>query len=467
MRTRKPLVLLVERETDASRSLAAALREQPVRLLWVHDEEAALHALAEERVDAVIAPLHAPRIDGLALLRRTRVHHPAAGVVLIAQGGDLERSLAALRAGASVEVGPVPPEKLVVLLERGFAEQAVAAQLADARARLEERFGLPHLVASSAPMRRVLEQVAQVAPLRVPVLVEGGPGSGKRTIAQAIHQSGPRRDEPFVWVACEALAPDEAEAELFGVAEGVRPGGARPGRFARADGGTLYLGGVAALPPAAQAALLQSLHDGAFAPIGAPAPQRADVRLIAGTDRDLTAEVAAGRFRADLRERLGVVHIRIPTLEERREDLPLLVERLLAEIGRERGRRPPVVTRGALERLAASPWPDNVRGLRHTLEVMAASAHGRRALSLSDLPDELRGPDDPDRIGVAVGMTVSETESRLIAATLRHSGGDKRRAAALLGIGLRTLYRKLREYDLEEAPPRRRGAPVRRRRARR
>jgi DNA-binding NtrC family response regulator len=466
MRIRKPRVLLVERETDASRALSAALRGRPIQLLWAHDEEAALNVLGEERVDAVIAPLRAPRIDGLALLRRARARHPAACVVLVAEGGDLERTLAALRAGASyVEPAPVPPEKLAVLLERGLAAQAVAAQLAETRARLEERWGLAHLVANSPPMRRALEQVVQVAPLRVPVVVEGAPGSGKRTIAQAIHQGGPRRDEPFVWVACDAIAPDEVEAELFGVAEGARPGGARVGRFARADGGTLYLGGAAALPPAAQAALLRALHDGGFEPIGARSTQRADVRLIVGTERDLGAEVAAGRFRADLRERLSVVHIRVPSLDERREDLPLLVERLLAEIGRERGRRPPVVTRGALERLAAHAWPDNARGLRHTLEAMTASAHGRHALSLSDLPDDLRGPEDAERVEATVGMTVSEAERRLIAATLHHSGGDKRRAAALLGIGLRTLYRKLREYDLEETPGREPRA--RRRRSRR
>jgi DNA-binding NtrC family response regulator len=179
------------------------------------------------------------------------------------------------------------------------------------------------------------------------------------------------------------------------------------------------------------------------------------VRLIAATRLDLSKEAAAGRFRPDLHERLGVVIIRVPPLRERREDLPLLVETLLSEIDRERGRRASRITRGALDRLALYDWPGNVRELRQTLEAMMVLAEGRRTLSLSDLPPELFNPKTAFRLEVAPGMTVSEVERRLIEATLSHSGADKRRAAALLGIGLRTLYRKLREYGLPDEPPRR------------
>jgi DNA-binding NtrC family response regulator len=447
MRIRKPRILVVGREDDAARALVAALRARPFQVLWTHDDESAANALAAERVDALIVPLRAPRIDGLALLRRARARYSECCVVLVAESGEVERAAAAMREGASgFESAGAPPEKLVALLERAFAQQAVASRLEEARARLDDRFGLPRLVAHAPAMRRVLEQVAQVAASRVPVLLEGPAGSGKRTLAQAIHQGGPRRDEPFVWVACDALPADEAEAELFGrVAQEREPG--RAGRFARAEGGTLFLGEVASLPAAAQGALLRALHDGGFVPVGGREPQRADVRLIAATRLDLAAEVGAGRFRSDLNERLGVVRIRVPALEERREDLPLLVESLLLELGRERGRKALHVTRGAIERLAAHRWPGNVRELRQTLEAMLVVAEGRRTLAASDLPAALRAPaEDGARLEVTVGMTVGEVERRLIAATLRATGDDKRRAAALLGIGLRTLYRKLREY---------------------
>jgi len=300
----------------------------------------------------------------------------------------------------------------------------------------------------SPAMRRALEQAVQVAASRSPVLIEGEPGVGKRRLAQSLHRSGPRRAAPFAWVACEALPAEEAQAELFGRDE--EGGGGRPGRFEGAEGGTLFLDEVAALPSAAQASLLRALHDGGVVPLGGREPRRADVRLIASTSRDLVREVAEGRFRADLCDRLGLVRVRIPPLRERREDLAVLAAELLAEIGRESGRRAGAVTPGALERLAAHDWPGNVRELREVLEAAVASRAGRGPLGVADLPPALRGgPASPRGIEAAVGMTVAEVERRLIEATLEHAGRDKRRAAALLGIGLRTLYRKVREFGLD------------------
>jgi DNA-binding NtrC family response regulator len=371
-------------------------------------------------------------------------------VVLLGEGGDLERGLAAMREGAAdFQAGVVIPDKVVAVLERGFAEQARGEQLADARARLDGEFGLARLAGHSAAMHRVLEQAAQIAATRSPLLIEGEPGSGKRRMAQAIHQSGPRSDEPFAWVACLGLSAEDAEAELFGREDAATGAVERVGRFERAEGGTLFLDEVAALPAAAQAALLRAIHDRSFVPQGAREPRRADVRLIAATARDLAGEVAAGRFRADLYERLAVVRMSIPPLRERAADLPALVAQLIAEIAREQGKRVSGMSRGALECLAAHAWPGNVCELRNALEAAIAGAAGRGPLRLSDFPEGLRGAASARTpIEAAVGMTVEEVERRLIEATLAHAAGDKRRAAALLGIGLRTLYRKIREYGL-------------------
>jgi DNA-binding NtrC family response regulator len=448
MRHRQPRLLIVAPDGESTRGLASFLRDQPIHVRVAHDDETAHNALRSARVDALIAPIRAPRVDGLALMRRVRTRYPEAFVVLLGEGGDLERGLGAMREGAADFVlGPAIPARLLAILVREFERQALAARLAEARDRIEARYGLAHLASHSASMRRVLEQIGQVAGTRVPVLILGGRGSGRRTIAQAIHQSGPRRDEPFVWVACEALAYDEAESELFGSdLEGAA--GPRAGRFERADGGTLYLGEVTSLSPPAQAALLRALHDRNFVRVGGREPLSADVRLLAATSLDIGAEVAAGRFRADLADRLGTVRIQLPSLRDRLEDLPLLVNRMLAELNREHGRRITGITRGALERLAAHTWPGNLRELRDRLEAMVVLADGHRALAVSDLPPELRGPAGRAPIAATVGMTVEEVERQLISATLQHAGGDKRRAAALLGIGLRTLYRKVREYGL-------------------
>lgn len=273
-------------------------------------------------------------------------------------------------------------------------------------------------------MRRVLEQVAQVAGTRAPLLIEGEYGSGRHRVALAIHRAGPRANGPFVRVHLTALPAEGAEEALFG------DGGSL---HASAAGGTLYLEDVDTLPPAAQARLLLALHD------------RRGVRVIASTTADLAAEVARGAFRADLRDRLAVVRVRVPALRERRDDLEPLALQILAERRERGGAR--ALTPGALERLAAHDWPGNVRELRDVLASMAAHRKGRGPLTVSDLPEHWRGA-APSGLAITVGMTVSEAERRLIAATLEHTGADKRRAAAMLGIGLRTLYRKIREYRL-------------------
>ncbi|HTO89843.1 MAG TPA: sigma-54 dependent transcriptional regulator [Candidatus Sulfotelmatobacter sp.] len=449
MRHRQPRVLIVGPDAEWARTLAAFLRGRGMQVRVAHDDETAYNALDDSRVDALIAPLRAPRIDGLALLRRARARVPEASVILTGEGADLERGIRAMREGAAeFVIGALIPERALAMLERGFERQALAARLEQAEARLDQRYGLSHLVTHSAAMRRVLEQIGQVAATRVPVLILGAPGSGRRMVAQAIHQNGPRRDEPFVWVACDVLTREEAESELFGQDSDSPAGGPRAGRFERADGGTLFLGEVGALPTPAQAALLRALHDRSFVRVGGRETQSADVRVLAATERDLSAEVAAGRFRSDLAERLSTVRIQVPALRERSEDLPLLIQRMLAELNREYGRRVTGVTRGVLERFAAYAWPGNVRELRDRLESMVALADGKRSLEVSDLPAELQGPAERRALSVTVGMTVEEVERELISATLRRVAGDKRRAAALLGIGLRTLYRKVREFGL-------------------
>ena len=318
---------------------------------------------------------------------------------------------------------------------RSTSSRAARGRRADLETRLDERFGFERLAARSRAMLRVLDQARQLAATRVPVLIEGEPGAGKGTLAAALHHNGPRRSARFVRVTCDTAAAD-LERSLFGAAAPA----VRPGAFARAAGGTLFLDRVEALPSAVQIQLLRALQEGAA--------ERAGARVIAaGTD--LAARVASGSFREDLLQRLGVVRIALPPLRERLEDLPLLVGQILAERNRTHGRRVTGVTPGVLESLRRQPWPGNVRELCDVLEAMVIPAVGRRTLDLSDLPVSLRDPADaPETLQLAVGMTVAEAERRLIVATMRQVGGDKPRAAAMLGIGLRTLYRKLKEFGI-------------------
>jgi two-component system, NtrC family, response regulator AtoC len=442
-----PTVLLVDQEGDTTRALVAFLRDQGLEVVRAHDSEGGHNALDLTRVDCLVTALRGPRIDGLDLLRRARERNPEVCVVLISRGADAGLAVEAMRQGAAdFQVKPLNHEKLLAVLRSGLERQALVERVVELEAQLDERFGLERLTGHSRAIVGVMEQVRHVASTRATVLIEGETGTGKGLVAQAIHQNSPRRGERFVWVNCGALAEDVIESELFGHGRGAFAGAGaqRQGRFELADGGTLFLDEIGGLPPAVQIKLLRVLQDRSFERVGGGESLKADVRLIAATRSDLVAEVAAGRFREDLYYRLSVVRVQMPPLRARSEDIPLLVGGFIREFDREHGRRVTGVTRGVLDRLMRHPWPGNVRELRNTVEGMVLFAEGRRALDLSDLPDALREVDAAgESLELRVGMTVDETERRLIHATLRHCGNDKPRAAAMLGIGLRTLYRKL------------------------
>ena len=316
--------------------------------------------------------------------------------------------------------------------------------------RLDDPFSVAPFTGHSRAIGRVMEQVRHLASTHAAVLIEGEVGTGKGLAAQAIHLSGPRRSRPFVRLDCGAMGEALIERELFGFEPGESSvdGAARTGRLDLADGGTLFLDEIHALAPGAQVRMLRVLQDHAFERVDGRETLKVDVRLIAAS-RDLAAQVREERFREDLFQRLGVVRIVLPPLRERREDIPLLVDRILADSSRARSRGVKGVTRGVLDRLMEHPWPGNVRELREAIEAMVTVARRGRALELADLGQSLEVPgSDAGRLEISVGTTVEDAERQLIAATLAHTRGDKPRAAALLGIGLRTLYRKIKAYGV-------------------
>lgn len=307
--------------------------------------------------------------------------------------------------------------------------------------------GTDPFVGASRAIERTEERIRHLAASHTVVLVEGELGTGKGAAARALHRHGPRHDGPFVVIDCAGADPRALERELFGVASPADD--ARPGGLEQADGGTIYLDEIAATPQAVQVRLLHLLQDRAFERVGGGATVKVDVRLVAGTARDLDRPVREGRFRQDLFRRLSAARITLPPLRERQEDIPAMVERFLRDANRRHRRKVKSVTRGVLERLQRHTWPGNVRELRDTIESMVISSPGGRPLDLADLPEALRaeGEGRPG-LEIAPGMTVQEVERALIAVTLAHVGGVKPRAAQMLGIGLRTLYRKIEEYGL-------------------
>jgi DNA-binding NtrC family response regulator len=452
MQRQKPIVLVVDRESDETKALITFLRQNDLEVIWTRDGESAFTVIDDTRIDCLVTELRVQRIDGMALLRRARERNSEVCAAVITHGAEIEIAVEAMRQGAyDFQVKPLNLEKLLAVLQRGLSHQALAARVAEIEGQLDRRLGLERLTGHSRAIQRVMDQISAIAPTRATVLIEGETGTGKGVVAQAIHQNSPRKDERFVWVNLGALAEGVIESELFGHERGAFTGASamRRGRFEIADGGTLLLDEIGEAPPAVQVKLLRVLQDRAFERVGGADTIKTDVRLIAATNRDLAAEVKAGRFREDLFHRLGVVRIQMPPLRDRREDIPLLVEAFVREFNREHGRKVTGLTRGALERLLRCPWPGNVRELKNNVEGMVVFAQGRRPLDVSDLPDALRELEsEGEKLAVTVGMTVEEAERQLIAATLRHTGQDKPRAAAMLGIGLRTLYRKIKRFSI-------------------
>ncbi len=441
----RPRVLVALRASEHERALTALLGARGFDVVSVRDTESALHALERERMDGLVCAARTARLDGLAVLDRARAQQPALCAVMVANGDTRGLALEAVRRGAyEFQMEPLDLDMLAATLRQGLAHQRLAERVIERAEPLERQPARRVLTGRSREIRRVSDQVRHLAATRAPVLLEGEPGTGKGVVARALHQNGPRRDRRFERVRCGALPEGVLEVELFG-AEGAGP----PGALERSEGGTLFVDEVDQAPAAVQSRLLRFLQERTFERVGGTAQRRADVRLVAACGSDLALAVRAGQFRRDLYDLLALTRVHLPPLRERRTDLPLLVEELLRAANRAHGRRLVGVTSGVLDRFGRYDWPGNVSELRAVLDDMVATAHGRRTLDVDGLPDGIRGgPAATSALALDVGMTLAATERRLIEATLAHTQGDKPRAAAMLGIGLRTLYRRLDEWGL-------------------
>jgi DNA-binding NtrC family response regulator len=445
MTTPRPRVLVALPGAEPGRALAEFLDGNGFDAVTVRDTESALNALDREHVDGLVCAARAPRLDGLSVLDRARERSASLCAVMLANGDTRALALEAVRRGAyDFQLEPLDREKLLATLRLGLTHQRLAQRVTEIEEGLDKRFGWRALTGRSRAIQRVRDQVRQLAATRAPVLLEGEPGTGKSVVARGLHHNGPRRERRFERVRCGALPEGVLEVELFG-SEAAGAAGA----VERADGGTLLIEHVDQAPASVQVRLLRLLQDRVVERTGGAQSRRADVRVIAACDGELATAVRAGRLRDDLYYLLAVTRVTLPPLRERLEDLPLLVEELVRAANREHGRRVPGVTAGTLDRLARHDWPGNVSELRNMIDSMVSTARGRRPLDPDSLPAFLRGAArDGASLEIGVGMTLAAAERRLVEATLAHTEGDKRRAAALLGVSLRTLYRRLEEWGL-------------------
>jgi DNA-binding NtrC family response regulator len=447
-------ILIVEDEENARKGYEALLRKWNYEVLGVGSGEDALAKFPEFRPGVILADVELPGMNGLDLLRHLGEEIQHIPVIIITGRGSDERVVQAIEAGAFWYIEkPLKPPVLKALLDRALGRSRDRKAVAVLTRQLREAGKLGVLVGASRPMQEVMRQVEMASPSTASVLITGETGSGKEMVARSIHMLSPRAERPFIAINCSAIPESLMESEIFGHERGAFTGAAerRIGCFELADGGTLLLDEIGEMPPATQAKLLRVLEDHKIRRLGSKVETPVDVRVLAATNKNPEQAVADGHLRQDLYFRLNVFNIHLPPLRDHKDDLPLLVDSLLAEVSEKHGKKVAGVGSDVMDLFKSYPWPGNVRELRNVLE-RAAIASDRGTVSRSHLPSEFGRAPATTSSGLGalrfpVGTTVDAVERELIIQTLAATSQNKTRAAELLGISLKTLHNKLKEYE--------------------
>ncbi len=450
-------ILIVEDEKNAREALGEVF-ERAHDVFLAEDAEQGLGVLAEQDVDLVLTDIVLPgESDGLDLLEQARARHPGLPVIVMTAYGSVGKAVRAMRHGAHDFLEkPLDLTLLRNLVASTLKGRDAAPASAVFRSDLEASGVPPGFVGQSSGVREVFRIVQKAAPTNATVLILGESGTGKELVAEAIHRASPRADGPFVKVNCAALPEGLLESELFGHVKGSFTGATsdRAGRFEAANGGTLFLDEVGEVPVHTQVKLLRVLQNREIERVGETAPRAVDVRLVAATNADLDDGVRKGTFREDFFFRLKVIQIRMPPLRERRSDIPLLAEHFRVISAERHHRDVRTFSREAMDLLVEYDWPGNVRELENVVEAAVVLADGPQ-IGTDVLPEEIGGDQrvedlpDTDGVRIAPGTSLPEAERRIILDTLQRTDGNKTAAARILGIGLRTLYRKLEQYGQE------------------
>jgi two-component system response regulator HydG len=443
-------VLVVDDSVEMARLLADRLSDAGYAVEVQASGKAALAALGERAFELVLADLRMEEVDGLDVLDAARRLDPPPPVIIMTAYGAIDTAITAMRRGAfHYLTKPFQWKEVLLQVERALQDRRLRDENRALRQALRERSGPPSLVGQSPPMQRLYEMIARVASSQAPVLIRGESGTGKELVARAVHLEGPRRERPFVPVNCTTLPESLLESELFGHVRGAftSASSARRGLFLEADGGTLFLDEIGDMAPELQARLLRVVEDGEVRPVGSDSPRRVDVRIIAATHQDLEQRVREGRFRPDLFYRLQVVQLVLPPLAARTADIPALVQHFLQR-ARERNRTSPAreVTPELVSALARADWPGNVRQLENLMERLVVFAR-RPVLGVEDLQNEALETGGAGAPAFAQHrlMPLRDFENEYIAWVVAHCGGNKTRAAEVLGIDVSTIHRRERE----------------------
>jgi two-component system response regulator AtoC len=447
-------VLIVDDETNSAQALSALVQEQGYSTAVASSLREARQQLMLMPAQAVILDLHLPDGNGFSLLEDAALV-AGAEIILVTGHASIESSVRALRLGAvDYLVKPVQPAQLKQVLQRLGQGREVRADIQKRAAEVPQSGQFGRLIGESAAMQRVYAQIARVAPTAVNVFIVGESGTGKELVAQTLHELSRRRRAPLLSVNCGAISAQLIESELFGHEKGSFTGASRQhrGYFERADGGTLFLDEITEMPMDLQVKLLRVLETGAFTRVGSEDPIQTDVRILAATNRNPHEAVSAGRLREDLFYRLDVFEIALPALRARAGDATLLAKTFLREVNELEGLELSF-SEGALQALETYSWPGNVRELRNVVCRSALMADGKRIeeLALPEVPNTAAHAVGNGTLKSSVGSTIAQAERDLILATLEHCHGLREPTAEMLGISLKTLYNRLRDYGQSPA----------------
>jgi len=445
-------ILVVDDDEALRTSLVEALEALPVVITTAASGAEAVALLAERRFAVVVTDLVMKGVDGFAVLAAAKQNYANCRVVMLTGHGGREVAVQAMEKGATYYVEkPVDLADLRAKVKKSLEDHQKDVAYDELRGQLDRSFGIEGIVGQDPQMQRVLGLVRQIAGTAASVLILGASGTGKELVARAIHALSPRNKRPFVAINCGGMSEGTIESELFGHVKGAFTGAVadREGKFEYAAGGTLLLDEVGEMPMPTQVKLLRVLEERAVVRLGDNKNRPVDVRVLAATNADLLQKVKDGSFRQDLYFRLKVVTIDLPALRERRSDIKLLIEHFLAHFRKAHGKDVESIDRDALVALVQYDWPGNVRELRNAVESMVVRSKGN-ILTRADLPPEIWAPLPSDQDGwqFLAGRTATEVEKHHIRVSLELCGGNRQKTAKTMGLSERTLYRKIKEYEL-------------------
>ena len=446
-------ILVVDDEINIRGALVTLLEKKRYQVRGAGTGEEALEQLETAAADLVLTDLKMPGMGGMEFLRRLKQKWPDTEVLVMTAYGSIDTAIEAMRCGAyDYLTKPIDRERFPLAVEKALERHALAFENKQLKDRLETRTRFDQMVGESEPMQGVYSLVEMVADSDVTVLLMGESGTGKELVARAIHHKSHRADGPFVTLNCGALPENLFESELFGYEKGAFTGATtnKMGRFELADGGTLLLDEVGELSLKSQVDFLRVLETKEFRRLGGTKIVKVDTRIVAATNRNLQEAVKRGDFREDLYYRLNVVPIRLPPLRERGDDIPLLADRFLDEFSAQHHREPKEISREAMRLLRLYAWPGNIRQLRNLLERMVVTLKDP-LIQPEHLPEEIRASrEDARTMVVSLGSSLKEIEREAIRRTLAEVTNHREKAAKLLGISLRALQYKIKEYGIRE-----------------